>query len=73
MKSLLADSSGLRVASDKSLILPINVSDDKLELLANALDCLKDSLPFTYLGLPLSLTKLLWLTSGLLFQDVRDV
>ena len=38
-------------------MLPINVSEDKLELLANALSCLKGSLPFTYLDLLLSTTK----------------
>jgi hypothetical protein len=52
-----ADSSGLRVNFNKSLMLPINVSEDKLELLANALGCLKGSLSFTYLDLPLSTTK----------------
>ena len=60
LKSLLhsfADSSDLRVDFDKSLMLPINVSKDKLELLANALSCLKGSLPFTYLDLLLSTTK----------------
>jgi hypothetical protein len=36
---------------------PINVPDDKFEILSRTLDCAKGSLPFTYLGLPLSLTR----------------
>lgn len=35
----------------------INVSDKKLEHLARTFGAAKGSLPFTYLGLPLSLTK----------------
>jgi len=35
----------------------VNVADDKLEILSRTLGCSKGSLPFTYLGLPLSLTR----------------
>ena len=38
-------------------MVPVNVSDDRLGLLATSFGCSKGSLPFTYLGLPLSLTK----------------
>lgn len=52
-----ADYSGLRVNFDKSLMLPINVSDDRLDPLANACGCPKGTISFTYWGLPLSTTK----------------
>jgi hypothetical protein len=35
---------------------PINLSDERLEHFANTMQCKKGSLPFTYLGLPLSIT-----------------
>lgn len=60
LKDLLlafAASSGLKVNFEKSLMLPLNVLDTKLDDLANAFGCSKGSLPFTYLSLPLSLTK----------------
>lgn len=38
-------------------MVPINVSDDKLEMLANKFCCSKGTLPFTCLELPLGLTK----------------
>ena len=38
-------------------MIPINTCDDKLNLLANNFGCQVDSLPFTYLGLPLGTTK----------------
>jgi len=39
------------------MIVPINVSDDRLEVLSRTFGCATGSLPFTYLGLPLNLTK----------------
>lgn len=48
---------GLKVKFSKSMMLPINISDDKLDLLARTFGCSKGSLPFTYLGLPMGLTK----------------
>jgi len=42
---------------DKSTMAPINVLDEKLDLLANTFGCSTGSLPFTYLALPLSLTN----------------
>jgi hypothetical protein len=60
LKSLLqsfGSSTGLRVNYAKSSMIPINISDRKLDHLARTFNCAKGSLPFTYLGLPLSLTK----------------
>jgi hypothetical protein len=60
LQSLLqsfADSSGLKVNFDKSLMIPINVDEAHFDLLATSLGCTKGSLPFTYLGLPLRATK----------------
>ena len=55
--SSFAEASGLKVNYEKSMMVPINVPEDSLDMLANAFGCPKGSLPFTYLGLPLSLTK----------------
>lgn len=52
-----AASTGLCVNFHKSQILPINVSAEKMRILANTLGCRVGSLPFTYLGLPLGTTK----------------
>jgi len=50
-------STGLKVNCSKSLMLPINISETKFDLLANTFGCSKGSFPFTHLGLPLGLTK----------------
>jgi hypothetical protein len=52
-----AESAGLRVNYEKSFMVPINVTEERLDILATTLGCNKQTLPFTYLGLPLSLTK----------------
>jgi hypothetical protein len=52
-----AESTGLQVNFEKSFMVPINVPHDKLDTLAKTLGCSKGSLPFTYLGLPLSISK----------------
>jgi hypothetical protein len=39
------------------MIVPINIAEDRFDELATTFDCSKGSLPFTYLGLPLSLVK----------------
>jgi hypothetical protein len=60
LKSLLqvfSDSTGLEVNYNKSMLLPINIIETRLEHLARTFGCSKGSLPFTYLGLPLGLTK----------------
>ena len=38
-------------------MVPINISEEKLDRLSRTFGCSKGSLPFTYLGLPLSLAK----------------
>jgi hypothetical protein len=48
---------GLKVNYNKSMMVPINVPQDKLDLLATTFNCTKVSLPLTYLGLPLGTTK----------------
>ena len=60
LKALLhtfGESTGLRVNYSKSMIVPINTSDQKMQHLARTFNCEIGSLPFTYLGLPLSLSK----------------
>jgi hypothetical protein len=60
LKALLSsfsDSTGLKVNYSKSQMLPINVSHDRMEILDNTFGCQIGSLPFTYLGLPMSTTK----------------
>ena len=60
LKALLnsfADSTGLKVNYNKSFIYPINVSPEKMSILANTFNCQQGTFPFTYLGLPLGLTK----------------
>ena len=52
-----AKSTGLMVNYGKSMMVPVNVDDAKLKILSRTLGCTKGSLPFTYLGLPLSLTR----------------
>lgn len=60
LKGLLrsfADSTSLRVNFSKSSIVPINVGADKMQHLANTFGCQVGGLPFTYLGLPLGVSK----------------
>ena len=37
-------------------MVPINISAERFDILANTFGCSKGTLPFTYIGLPLSLT-----------------
>jgi hypothetical protein len=53
-----AASTGLKVNFAKSSIVPINVGPEKMNILANVLDCQVGVMPFTYLGLPLGTTRL---------------
>jgi hypothetical protein len=57
MLNSFADSTRLHVNYHKSNIYPINVSDQKMEILANTFHCKIGSLPFTYLGLPLGIQR----------------
>jgi hypothetical protein len=60
LKSLLqtfATSTGLKVNYSKLMMVPINIEEGKMSILANTLGCSIGSMPFTYLGLPLGTTK----------------
>ena len=60
LKALLhtfAYATSLKVNYNKSNLIPINVSDDKMEILTGTLNCKKGSFPFNYLGMPLGLLK----------------
>ena len=57
MLNSFAESTGLHVNYHKSNIYPINVTDQKMEILANTFHCKIGSMPFTYLGLPLGLQR----------------
>jgi hypothetical protein len=60
LKNLLhsfAASMGLKVIYNKSVLVPLNISEEKLDSLCATFECQKGSLPFTYLGLPLGTTK----------------
>jgi hypothetical protein len=52
-----AKSTGLRVNYKKSSMYPINMSSERLAHFASTLNCKAGSFPFTYLGLPLGITK----------------
>lgn len=54
---LVALSSGLRVSYQKTCLVPINVDPEKTISHANAFGCAIGAFPFTYLGLPMGLTK----------------
>jgi hypothetical protein len=53
-----ADSTSLKVKYNKSSMVPINMSEERLHHFACTLSYKTGSLPLTYLGLPLGLTKL---------------
>jgi hypothetical protein len=60
LKNLLhsfAASTRLNVNYHKSVLVPLNASEERLDALCETLQCQKGSLPFTYLGLPLGTTK----------------
>lgn len=46
-----AESTGLKVNYSKSIMVPINVTEEKMKLLARTFGCAIGPLPFTYLGL----------------------
>lgn len=60
MKSLLqffTDYTGLKVNYHKSFLVPINVEASRVSALTNNLQCQLGSFPFTYLGLPMGISK----------------
>jgi hypothetical protein len=52
-----AESTRLKVNYQKSSIYHINVETEKMKILASTFDCQIGSYPFTYLGLPMGLSK----------------
>jgi hypothetical protein len=72
MLNSFADSTGLHVNYNKSNIYPINVSEQKMALLANKFHCKFGTLPFTYLGLPLGLKNPTWKLSFLSFRRLKE-
>lgn len=52
-----AKATGLKINYNKSQMMPINISDEKISELAAAMGCQIGSLPFTYLGLPLGTSR----------------
>jgi hypothetical protein len=60
LKALLQSyetASGLKVNYNKSQMIPINVTPERMQHLVNTFGCQIGSLPFTYLGLPMGTTK----------------
>lgn len=60
LKSILhtfAASTGLKVNYAKSMMVPINMTEERCNTLAQVFGCMVGQMPFTYLGLPLGLTK----------------
>jgi hypothetical protein len=60
LKGLLrpfSDSTSLKVNFEKSSLVPINMSDARVDHLARIFGCMVGSMPLTYLGLPLGTTK----------------
>lgn len=60
LKALLntfAEATRLKVNYSKSNIIPINISEDKVEIMVRTLNCKKGVFPSTYLGMPLGLHK----------------
>lgn len=49
---------GLKVNYEKSMLVPINVPEQLTNLMLGILGCSRGSFPFTYLGLPLSTSRL---------------
>lgn len=60
LKALLhsfAESTSFRVNYSKSMMILVNVSKERFEILAQTFGCSKGNLPFIYPGLPVSLHK----------------
>lgn len=56
-KNSFAKCTGLKVNYSKSMMVPINITPERFDVLAQIFGCSKGSLLFTYLGLPLSMTR----------------
>jgi hypothetical protein len=53
-----SDATGLRINLDKSTAVPMNIAEDVMPSCIQALGCHREGFPQTYLGLPLSCSKL---------------
>jgi hypothetical protein len=54
---IFAQSTGLRVNYAKSCMVPLNMTEEKAELMTRVLGCKLQGMSFTYLGLPMGTTK----------------
>jgi hypothetical protein len=52
-----SDATGMKVNYNKTSLVPINILKEEAQTLATSFGCKVESLPFTYLGLPLGTTK----------------
>lgn len=52
-----AKATGLKINYHKSQLIPVNVAADRAQELADVLGCTVGSMPFTYLGLPMGITR----------------
>nr|XP_051207333.1 uncharacterized protein LOC127323200 [Lolium perenne] len=52
-----SNSTGLRINYHKTSMVPINISSDRCKELADLFQCKAESLPFTYLGLPMGTSR----------------
>ena len=55
--STFSTSTGLKINFHKSSIVPINTGQEKCQELADIFGCKLESMPFTYLGLPMGTAK----------------
>jgi hypothetical protein len=52
-----AQSTGLRVNYSRSGMVPLNMSQEKTEIMTSVFGCKMQEMPFTYLGLPMGTTR----------------
>ena len=52
-----SDATGLKINYKKSLMVPINTSNEKCQELANIFGCKREMMSFTYFGLPMGTTR----------------
>ena len=52
-----SESTGLKVYYNKSMMVTINMIEEKLDHLTNTFGYAKGALPFTYLGMPFGLIR----------------
>ena len=60
LKALLnafASITGLNVNYAKSIMVPLNIEEARVDIFTNTLQCSRGKFPFTYLGLPLGIYK----------------